>query len=236
MKMQALVSFTVMCGLAAAAAAQDGVFFSWTWVTVEAGTSNVINTSPTSVGPGEGVEFRGSFTFAPMFGTPRTTLYTAGVIEGIARVTMDFNASANHAGMFHAEVGRQPALGAAPFVEADRILGIQLGQVGTAGQPLAYTQNAFPDAIIVRWMPLNYTERLAIFSLVPSTTVNIAAELHLNFGGPQGSGQELYWPYLIDNALVEGGSIQVPVIPSPSGVLGLLAMGGLLIRRRERSA
>jgi hypothetical protein len=231
--MRTLAASTIVCVFITAAQAQDQVVFTWDWVTVEAGTSNVIAPAiPGMVSPGEGVEFRGSLVFGPQVGSVRCpTNAPCYMISGLGRIVADFQASAGHGGVFHAEVMRQPAVGAGPFIMADRIREIRVGQPAVNGTPLTHTSNSFPDAIITRWTPSNYAPRVVTFELARSPTVPFAAELWADVSG--GSGPPVYMPYAIENANFFGGSVQVQVIPVPASA-AVVCFGAAVALRRRR--
>jgi hypothetical protein len=231
------VGIAAAFGLTAAAQAQDSITFHWTWVHTHAWTTLLKNdpADPLRVSPGEGVEFRADMTWSPPFGTIRTSQVTGitGPVEGFAKVVIDFEGSGNANGMFHNVVRIPPISQPNPGWTANYLPGIQMGQFGLPGSTIN-TSNPVVNILRIRWTPNDYTPRIVTFTPSGSTITPIFGELYINFGGPQGSGEEIYTTYQIDNAyFFAGAPMAIQVIPGPGGAV-LLGLGGLMCARRRR--
>jgi hypothetical protein len=235
MKTRSIVALAAVAGFAAAANAQDHMTLTWSWVHIQAGTTTVITPAVAGkVSENEGVEFRANIAWGPQFGTIRTSQATgiSGPIEGFAKAVIDFDSSGNSNGYFH-NVLRNPGLGGAPVITPDRVGAIQLGQFGIVGSTIN-TNNPLNNVVRIRWTPNDWTERTVVFTPSGSPITQFYGELYINFGGPQGSGEEIYTTYRIDNSLFDAGAaMAIEVIPSPASV-ALLGLGGLIVARRRR--
>jgi hypothetical protein len=232
-KQHASVALSTLAVAVTAAHGQDQMTLAWTAVVLPTSGPPTPPQVPGKVSPNEYVEFRATLSFTPVFGTVRTNhLGLTGPVEGFAKAVIDFEASANHNGLFYG-ILRNPGLGGAPIIEPNRVYGIQVGQFGIVGYPIN-TSNPLNNCIRIRWFPVDYTPRTVTFTPRGSDLTPIYGELYLNIGGPQGSGTELYTSYRIENANFNAGApIQIQVIPSPSGMalVGVVALAA--VRRRR---
>jgi hypothetical protein len=97
--------------------------------------------------------------------------------------------------------------------------------------PLANTQNPIANTWRIVWTPSSYTQRIVTFTVqkgAGGTIGNTGAALHVQYGGTPESPD-----WTSKQVPATFGSIQIPVVPSPSS-LALLGLGGLVVARRRR--
>jgi hypothetical protein len=239
MKTRLALALTVLAGAATVANAQNMVTFNWSWAEVVANSSNPA-TGPLAgngfVDEGEGAELRLSVSFTPAVGgsisyTPPPGSGT-GTVGGLGTVFFDLIGSNNTAGTF--TNGRRAAgltLGSHGSYDNGNLMAVQAGQLALPESPLLQVGNPVNNTWRIVWNPTSYTERTVTFTAQKGVAVppgNTGASLHVQYAG---TPEEPQWISL--QMPVSFGSIQIPVVPSPSS-LALLGLGGLVIARRRR--
>jgi hypothetical protein len=222
-----------VAGSAAMANAQALMTFNWSFTEVLANTTTPVANPNGLIEPGEGAELRLSVSFSPAVGSafqysppPGTG---NGTVGGLSSIFFDLSASAGHNGTFH-NLSRLSAwgIGGIGSIVTDGVNAAQAGQFPLPGQT-ANPANPINNIWRVRWTPTDYTSRNVTFTAgKAAASSGTGAGLYIEYGGDPED------PAYISVAVAGNfGSIQVPVVPSPSS-LALLGLGGLVIARRRR--
>jgi hypothetical protein len=225
------VALCIAASAAPATAQQLEGAWSWTWHHVAPGTTTPITPQvPGVVSPGEAVEFRGSFSFTGM-GTvlPGSATNLPGPVVGFGRTFSSFHSLTPAGGQFYEPVFRGLPLGPAPTAYAQSVGIITVGQFLPHGQPITFPGSNFPDVLRIRWNPISYEARLASFEhryILPSS------------GGPAHAiimydQQQLLYDS-VPLPVTSWGSVQVPIVPAPSGAAAFMAAALFASRRRRR--
>jgi hypothetical protein len=205
--------------------------WSWTWHHVAPGTTTPITPQvPGVVSPGEAVEFRGSFSFTGMgMVLPGTATNLPGPVVGLAGTNSSFHSLTSAGGQFYGPVFRGLPLGGGPSISPQEVGLIIIGQYVPHGQPVTFPGSNFPDVLRIRWNPISYEARLASFEhryLLPP------------HGGPAHAlimydQQQLLYD-TVPLPITSWGSVQVPIVPAPSGAAAFMAAALFASRRRRR--
>jgi hypothetical protein len=130
--------------------------------------------------------------------------------------------------------GRRAAgltLGSHGIYNNGNLMAVQAGQLALPESPLLQVGNPIANTWRIVWNPTSYAQRTVTFTAQKAEAVppgNTGAALHINYGT---SVEEPSWTSKQVPATF--GSIQIPVVPSPSS-LALLGLGGLVVARRRR--
>jgi hypothetical protein len=225
-----LIALGIAASAAPATAQQLEGAWSWTWHHVAPGTTTPITPQvPGVVSPGEAVEFRGSFSFAGLGTIQTASSGFSGPVVGLGYNLSTFRANPGSGGSFYGPVFRHPSIGGPPEVHQNHVGPVQIGQFAWPGMAVE-PMSTFPDAVRIRWDPVSYDARLASFVVEPA----------LPAGGGPSRVLILYDPV---NLYYDGvplpvttwGSVQVPIVPAPSGAAAFMAAALFASRRRRRN-
>jgi hypothetical protein len=230
---------TAIAALAALAAtahvtAQELVTFHWSFTEVVA-NSTTPATGPLAgnglIDPGEAARIALMISFSPPSGSPAT--YTPppgtgqGTIGGLASIFFDLTGGAGAEGAW-GPITRPGAwaVGSAGTITSSGIVDAMAGQFPLGlGNPSNYISNIWR----VVWTPGEYTPRSAPFTASKSSsTLGTGAALYIEYGGDPED------PVYVSKAVAaDFGSLQIPVVPSPT-TLVIVSAGLLAAARRRR--
>jgi hypothetical protein len=236
--MRPCTAAAALASLAATAhiAAQELVTFTWSFTEVVA-NSTTPATGPLAnngvIDPGEAARIALAVAFSPPTGTPTT--YTPfppgngiGLVDCLHRVNFDLFIGAGAQGSF----GLITRLGVfntstAGTLAPEGVINASAGQFPLTSVP--YRANPVLNIWRVVWTPDTYTQRVAHFTAAKAQAASgTGAALYIDFNNDPEN------PSLISKAVpADFGSLQIPVVPSPSTLvlLSLAAVAG--VRRRR---
>jgi hypothetical protein len=230
----ALAALASLAGAAANSTAQELVTFTWSFTEVVA-NSTTPATGPLAnngvIDPGEAARIALRVSFSPPVGSPVT--YTPppgtgrGTIAGFASMSIDLLGGTGSEGMY-SNITRLGAwnIGQSGTITSGGVINVLAGQSPLSPGP--NPANPINNIWRVVWTPQDYSPRIANFSGAKgSGTASTGAALYIEYGGDPEDPR-----YITKAVPADFGSLQIPVVPSPS-TLALIALAGLGIRRRR---
>jgi hypothetical protein len=236
--MRPCTAAAALASLAATAhvTAQELVTFTWSFTEVVA-NSTTPATGPLAnngvIDPGEAARIFLRVSFSPPVGTPAT--YTPppgtgqGTVEGFASLLINFVGGLGSEGVYsHLSRAAGWGIGTSGTITPGGVVDIGAGQFPLPG-PGMNPANPINNIWRVVWTPQDYSPRMAHFTSAKGTSASgTGAALYIEYGGDPEDPRYLSKPVPADF-----GSLQIPVVPSPSTLL-LLTMAAVPCVRRRR--